>query len=733
MRARTWVALATLVALGGCRAIAGYRDLTYGASSDAGCEAVVLPSAGSGRIRLVNAGTRGATTDFCIRPSGATRWGAPIFASSGSSCDVGLAYATATVPFAVGAGTVDVEAVPAGKPCSAPATSIATAIAVGDAMQGAPVITLVRLGGEATSERIVALPEESTSTTASSVRMRFVNAIDGAQAIQVGLTNAPALPATIFQPILPAPLPPGGVEPPTTVTGLGEGVDATGYVYGVDETIPLAVAFQGETSALFVVETPAVTDTRTVFAIGNAQDNLHALRGLTCQDAPPAALDGGLSPSAGPLLANCSLSDLPTLAVDTIDVALYGAFAPFEDDRRPALYAAIAGRGSDLVCVTNVNRQDDKVAIASAAAARFPFAFYPTPPTDLDTQPADATTIDGGAPQLPPGPPCEGVAQSKIDAFYQCAAKNCSSTRDMSGTIATTNCLTQECTVPGSALYRQGPPIDACFDCIIYYMTSEESLAYGESECTTDPRQPFTFDGRTSQMILSHYPLAQTRAVVLPGSGFRKALLYAEVELEDQPVDFYCTDLISPNIDGELPYVGAYGKDVAQSLADGGSLTENGWEDEQDNQVAKVVAFVQANSAKRKRPAIVTGFWDASVRAVDGAGNVLVDDASREVVAALDSSLGGAFVRAEPPGYVPACDSCPAPTNLYNGSAAPAQDVMTFLSDFAPNSVTEDTVWGTGNGVTLHTIPYESAPAGGVGPISEVFPRLVRIVRPRAP
>ena len=84
---RMVVAAGSLVALLGCRDIAGYRDLSYSVTVDAACAPVILPSTGAGRIRLVNVGTSGTTTDFCVRPTGTSAWGTPIFASSRASCD----------------------------------------------------------------------------------------------------------------------------------------------------------------------------------------------------------------------------------------------------------------------------------------------------------------------------------------------------------------------------------------------------------------------------------------------------------------------------------------------------------------------------------------------------------------------------------------------------------------------------------------------------------------------
>ena len=92
-------------------------------------------STGNGRIRLVDVGTQGTHVDFCIRQSGTTDWGRPIFRDGGTDalCSVGLAYGQATVPFSVPTGKIDVKAIPAGQTCSAAATSqTTTPITIGD-------------------------------------------------------------------------------------------------------------------------------------------------------------------------------------------------------------------------------------------------------------------------------------------------------------------------------------------------------------------------------------------------------------------------------------------------------------------------------------------------------------------------------------------------------------------------------------------------------------------------
>lgn len=723
----TWravvLAVVTMLALGACRAIAGLHDLEYASAPDGAC-VPALPSTGDGRVRLVDTSTVGADVDFCIRPTGSAEWGTPVFAHGGPSCQSGLEYAQSTVPFAVPTGSIDVESIPAGSPCSATPTSQVTNVAVGNGTPagGAPVVTIIRMGGASIPEQIVALPEESANTTVHSDLLRFVNTLSGGGPINLGLAVSPTLPTQLTG-LLPQPIAPGSVEPPvSTVPQLGS-VDAQGYVAFLPLDVDLGVVFQGQTAALFVVQTPVAPVEDSVFAIGDPADPAHPVRGLVCpEDALDSTADAG---HAGSLLAPCVLTSLPSLAVDTFNLSLYGADAPFPDQRRPYVFAAIAARTSDLMCVLEADSDADKATLAKQASSQFPYAFYAT--TTLDTAPTDPTGLDGGIPAAPTAAPCAG---QNLDPVYQCVAANCvPGDAGVEGTIQTASCLTGSCISELSSFYLVSPQQTACLDCMIYNFVSEP-LSVGQSECTTDKRAPFAFAGMTPSMILSHYPLADTQAFILPSTGFRRAVLYATVQLEDQDIDFYCAQLSSALISQLIPYEGQYGQDGTLTSPDGGTRPESGWEVEQNLQVQKVIAFIRARSQATGRPAIIAGDWHATIGVTGDGGAPILVDTSPEVMAALDSSHGGAFARAVPPNHVPSCEFCPAPENPYNGQTPPEDMTQTFLFNFPAAQTIDDEMWGTDPTVVpLQSIPHEPAP-GPTGPISEYYPRLVRVVRP---
>ena len=82
---------------------------------------------------------------------------------------------------------------------------------------------------------------------------------------------------------------------------------------------------------------------------------------VACSDSPGGT---GGSGGSGPL----------DVTVDTFNVALAGAFIPFEAERRQPIADAIAASDSDILCLQEVWDQTGKEAIQVAAAEAYPEA-----------------------------------------------------------------------------------------------------------------------------------------------------------------------------------------------------------------------------------------------------------------------------------------------------------------------------------------------------------------------
>ena len=709
-------------------------------------------STGDARIRLVNLATTTANADFCIRVSGGASWGRPLLRDGGddSFCRRGLAYQQATVPFSVPVGKIDVKAIVAGETCAGAPTSQHDGIAVGDTTKAGLPVTLVRWGNTG-HETLSALPELAAQVTQSS-SFRIVNALASAKPITVGIAQKGVLPTMLVGLGFNAPIAPGAVEAAGT-DALGT-INAEGYLQFLPAPLVLGIALASDTSstpnAVAAFTTAHTADTATLYVAGDPSDNTHPVRGLACEDfttlaeavtAGTATLDGGtsvtvtggaLTPTDQKLLAQCTPTNPPLISVDTFNVGLYGANAPFQQDRRPAIYAAIEGRVSDVMCIVEVNDVIDRTAIASAAGGttanpgQYPYSYTIT--TGLDTQPTLAAD-QHPPPTIAPCDPSTGVTDATLTNIFNCVNQSCSTNPGdpaMSGTLdQSTNCLSNSCAGPFLPVYQKTTAINGCFDCIIYYLTSELPIAEARSACTTDTRQPYGFLGQNPSMILSHYPLSNQHSYVLPATGFRRSVLQATVTLEDnQKFDFFCAQLSSPLT--TLPYTGNFGQDNLSATP-----PENGWEDEQKIQVKEVIAFVQQQTKADGLPAILAGDWVSTNGAGADAGAGSLASLSPEIMVTLDGTTG--FAQAVPAGYVPVCDDCPNSgdnPNLYNTSTGPLAFLTSYLLGFPAGATQSDSVWGTGNIVQLQGNANEPPPPGGTGPLAEDFPRNITVLRP---
>jgi hypothetical protein len=710
-------------------------------------------------------------TDFCIRTSGSA-WGRPVFRDGGndflcqgngtSSQPGGLSYGQSTIPFAVPAGKIDVKAIPAGSTCAAAATSELDGVAV--PTKGA--ITLMRYaGGVSSPEKISALPEEA-SAAVGSTSVRVVNALSGGESINVGFASGATLPATITTQLFTTPIPPGA-DPSAQKTQVGP-VDSFGYLQLIPQVFHLAASYSTDAAnnAITLYGLPQNVDVATFYVLGDPKDtsNKHPVTGLYCEDTQSVfgsgtfdagTVDaGGFDTQDAKLLAQCTFAPLSDLSIDMVNASLYGANAPFEDQRRSQLIADVAARTSDIICVVEADDLNlDRAALASAAKAnnaqggpgQFQYSYMVT--TTGATPPSNPSDVPAVAPSTPP---CGGIVPAGlVDNVYTCVEQKCSTVSggDPNGTgilNGTTQCLSAECITPFGELYTyplqyNEPPgslryqEDYCFDCTVYYFTSEETFATGKNDCTQNSAPPFAYDGQTPSMILSHYPLVNTSSYNFPSTGYRRAILKAQVQLENQTIDFFCGQLISPLIDSSLPYTGNYGSDA---LADGGQA--NGWEQEQDLQAQEGLKWIQAQIKADGLPAIVAMDLhsdDPGSSAAEDGGLAPISPEVFDLFSAAVTPASGlpALAPATVPGSPPGCDYCPAPENVYNAGTPPYEFMHAYLSGFPQNATEAETLWGNDNSeVTLTSGPDQPAPPGGTGPIFEYYAHNYTILRPQA-
>jgi endonuclease/exonuclease/phosphatase family metal-dependent hydrolase len=288
------------------------------------------------------------------------------------------------------------------------------------------------------------------------------------------------------------------------------------------------------------------------------------------------------------------------VTVDTFNVALAGAFIPFEAARRPYISEAIAASDADILCLQEVWDQTDKVAIQDAAAAAFPHsAFFED---DLDTPVEDATDQQGQVPPAPTTVPCpadveaeEGVTVAdEMDDAIDCLKANCSTIPDSEdGRTISEACASSECGESVAPLIFGDPQEQRCYSCIVTQLPTE---TFGDmrSRCPTVVNQDLAFQGQNGVMILSRHPLKNVEELVIPGTWNRRTILSATVELPTgAELDTYCNHL-TPIFTGLFfPYTGQY----------------VGWQEEQELQAEKLINYVTQTGDNR--PAVILGDLNA--------------------------------------------------------------------------------------------------------------------------
>jgi hypothetical protein len=721
-RGKLFAGLGSVVALLGgvaaCQLIAGVESRDYDPII-ATCSIPGLPVGSGPSIRFVNLVPTADVVDICVRASG-TVWGRPIFRDGGTDCasqlskdksgNPGLVYTNVTTSFTAPAAKIDVKMIAAGGTCSA------TALTEGDGLTleaTAAVNTILRIGGaNNVAESIVALPEADMANP-SSTNIRFVHAMPGVGPLDFGLAKSPTLPTIIGTPIVVTPIPYGSTVGP--MSDVDTTLEHNGYVALPSTSVSVAAAVDGGSgNAVLLQAIPNQNENYSLFAIGVMGDNAHPQQSLLCDETYPSPAP--TSPY-GSLLTKCTAGALPNLSVDVFNPALYGPNAPFELQRRPVgntlIPDAINSSAADLLCLVEVDRLEDRQTIATATQATYPNQFMIT--TDATTQPTNPQDQNGQVPPAATVPPCGGSVPSvDVDAAFQCMEMYCSNRpNDPTGSLqTTTDCLSENCA--GQILTVKADS-SACYDCVIDGVVSAEPYGSTETLCESSPTASIGFDGQNSSMILSKFALTNTDSLVLPSTNYRRTILYAQVQLQDQSIDFYCGFLITTLIASDLPFVGPYG-----GGEDAGLSSQDEYNNEQDLQAQQLIAWVQQKSAGR--PAILMGDWRSSVNMAGDGGLPPPQDLNPMAMNILANAPGFKAVNA--PNFPPQCNYCPGPGNAYNGQDSYFVE-QPFLYNWPDptNAVTDESVIFTNpNVVTL--------PDGGGGPLSPYYGLNITVLRP---
>ncbi len=368
-----------------------------------------------------------------------------------------------------------------------------------------------------------------------------------------------------------------------------------------------------------------------------------------------------------------------TITVDSFNVGLAGAFIPFEEQRRAAMGPALAQLTSDVVCLQEVWREEDKDSIVAATRARFPYVARSR--TDLDTPVNGDIDPMCDVPPEPTTAPCSSMAlRMGLEAGLACLTHSCSTMPDnMMGQTTSTACAESMCIGQVGALITSPEP-DAlrCYGCLASALPTE-TFASIRTLCETNVHAGLAFNGQSGVMILSKHPLSNVETLVMPGTWNRRVITRATVAIANaRPVTVYCNHL-TPQFDSTaFPYTGRHGC---------GRVGREGWASEQLAQARRLSQWVTQSSGAN--PAIIAGDFNSSPMAAG---------VSAEAVETYDY-LVTQFTPAVPAGYQPVCTFCPE--NALNGMRTapvwidhvfvkniPAASVRSFTRTFVEPSVT---------------------------------------------
>ena len=358
------------------------------------------------------------------------------------------------------------------------------------------------------------------------------------------------------------------------------------------------------------------------------------------------------------LLIGCSSDDgsrePEEVRIDTFNLALAGAFIPFEQERRVALPDAIASAETDILCLQEVWAQEDKDQIRIAAMENFPYIV--SFENDLDDELDDATDQNGNVPPAPETVPCPddvevsggGTVKDQMDAAIDCVRDgqdnegNACSTIPGSdeGRTTSIDCATDACSAEVAGLIFGNEQQQRCYACVATQLPTD---TFGDirARCPADKNQLLAFQGQNGLMILSRYPLSNEANWVIPGTWNRRVITSATAKLPNgAQLDVHCNHL-TPIFSGLVfPYTGQYGGD--------GTAPGEQWEAEQFLQAEKLILRVE--DASGNRPAVILGDLNAGR-----------DYPDQEIFAEGQPTLDlleTAFPPAYATDYTPACTFC---------------------------------------------------------------------------
>jgi endonuclease/exonuclease/phosphatase family metal-dependent hydrolase len=369
-----------------------------------------------------------------------------------------------------------------------------------------------------------------------------------------------------------------------------------------------------------------------------------------------------------------------SVAIDTFNVAMAGAFIRFEAERYPYIIDAIAASDADVLCLQEVWDETDKEAIRDASIEAYPHsAFFND---DLDTPLDDATNQDGVVPPPPDTAPCAGEPlTTQLNDGVDCLEENCS-TPD--GRTTSSECAEEQCLNDVLGLLTADPP-QRCYACLVTQLPTE-LLEDIRTRCPTVVNQDLAFQGQNGVMILSRHPLESVEELVVPGTWNRRTILRATAKLPTgAELDVYCNHLTpihtSTAFINPFPYTGQYGD---------GTTNPSAWQAEQELQAEKLINYVTERSGDR--PAVILGDFNS--------GHAFSEQGIAAEGEATLTLLETAYEPAYTSDYTPLCTFC-------STNPVTTTEESVWIDHILLNTLSSDSVLSTARVFDQDVVPVD--------------------------
>jgi len=622
-----------------------------GSGGQSGAATCDLAAPKSASIRIMNAIPTKTVVDLCVKVSSKSSYGDPWFKARGTACGTGVAYSQYTTDLGLDEGTYDFKFVAAGDKCTASGVELA-----GVGLAKDESLSLVAYGDSLDNAAIS--PLKNRTPEGLNVVLRFVNALNGADALTTGFASNKELPSTLLPSIFKN-VPFGGIAASTAAGPLAfDRVYDDGYIiYGGGEVtrggaLSIGVAKADAADAFLVAPLP-ITPTKaySIFALGIQGNIEHHPKIWTCDES---VSDG--------LFLNCG--NPVNVSFEVFNPNLADAFTSYVVERTNPAAKAIVAETADVLCVTELYDPKVRDLVRNLPSSQFKSRVF-SDDIRIDVH-AKMPPMQSGDPAPYAPTACPDTMVDLFDNFLNCGRDATDpvdapcTTTDAAGDHhlanpgdRATGCFASKCADLAVALMMadvtgMGQGV-TCYMCGLTHLASYETFEATRAACVTEnTTQPehFAFGGTSGLAVLSAYPLGQPELVLLPSTGWLRAAMRVPVTLPNgNVVDHWCGSLRFPNTEVELPYAGRYGQN---GTSDSGSVAE------QKYQIETLIKTVQARRATSGATAIVGLVTYTGPELTDAKGTKLVYAQQADSYALLDA----VWPRLVAPDYTPACTYC---------------------------------------------------------------------------